>query len=99
MSYPNTLIGQQRPSKASRLMHKFSSRSLSSRSSSSVRGSKATLEESLVAIRGTLWPRPNLAKFTEILDASPGLVKMVYGEKGETLLHRWAHSFCIRLQT
>ena len=73
-------------------MHKFSSRA-SSRSSSSLRGSKATLEESLMAIRATIWPRPNLKRFTEILDASPNLVKMVVGEKGETLLHRLADSF------
>ena len=43
-----------------------------------------------MAIRATVWPRPNLQRFTDILDASPNLVKMVVGEKGETLLHRWA---------
>ena len=69
-------------------MRKFSSRSSSRSSSSLGRGSKATLEESLMAIRGTIWPRPNLERFTEILDASPNLVKMVVGEKGDTLLHR-----------
>ena len=42
-----------------------------------------------MAIRATVWPRPNLQRFTDILDASPNLVKMVVGEKGETLLHRW----------
>lgn len=79
---------QQKPRKASsRLMHKFSSRS-SARSSSSLRGSKARLDESLMAIRATIWPRPDLGRFTGILDASPNLVKMVVGEKGETLLHR-----------
>ena len=78
---------QQKPRKASRLMRKFSSRS-SARSSSSLRGSKARLEESMMAIRATIWPRPDLARFTEILDASPNLVKVVVGEKGETLLHR-----------
>ena len=75
---------KHKPRKASsRLMHKFSSRS-----SSSLRGSKARLEESLMAIRATIWPRPDLDRFTGILDASPKLVKMVVGEKGETLLHR-----------
>ena len=41
-----------------------------------------------MAIRATIWPRPDLERFTGILDASPKLVKMVVGEKGETLLHR-----------
>ena len=43
----------------------------------------------MMAIRATIWPRPDLERFTGILDATPNLVKMVVGDKGETLLHRY----------